>query len=186
MNAFDFDKTLYPRDSTAEFIVYIALRHPLVIADLLAGLPRVVAYKRGRISKTEMKQKLFRCFGRVGDIDRAVKKFWDKRESRIAEWYLGMKRPDDVIISASPEFLLKEICQRLGVKYLIASRVDKKTGRYSGENCYGEEKPLRFAEIFPNGEIESFYSDSYSDTPMARLSKNAYIVKGSTLSPWER
>ena len=79
MNVFDFDKTIYPKDSTAEFIVYIAIRHPLVVIDLMAGLPKVMAYKRGKITKTEMKEKLFRCFGRVKDIDRAVKCFWDRQ-----------------------------------------------------------------------------------------------------------
>ena len=47
---------------------------------------------------------------------------------------------DDVIISASPEILLTEICRRLGIKYLIASKVEKITGKYYGENCYGKEK----------------------------------------------
>ena len=184
MNVFDFDKTVYPNDSTAEFIVYIALRHPLVIVDLLRGLPKVVAYKRGRITKTAMKEKLFRCFGRVKDIDLAVSRFWDKRESRIKGWYREMKRPDDLIISASPEFLLSDICSRLGIVNLIASRVDKITGEYSGENCYGAEKPVRFCEKFSVGDIDSFYSDSRSDDPMARLAKKAYIVKGDRIMPW--
>ena len=184
MNVFDFDKTIYPKDSTAEFIVYIALRHPLVIVDLLCGLPKVVAYKRGRITKTEMKEKLFRCFGRVKDIDSAVSRFWDRRESRIAEWYRGMKRPDDVVISASPEFLLSDICSRLGVGCLMASRVDKRTGAYDGLNCYGEEKPNRFRQRFSDCEIDSFYSDSRSDDPMARLAKKAYVVKGEEHLPW--
>ena len=35
------------------------------------------------------------------------------------------KKDDDVIISASPEFLLKPICKKINIKYLIASNVDK-------------------------------------------------------------
>ena len=186
MNVFDFDKTVYPRDSAAEFIVYIALRHPAVIVDLIKGLPTVAAYKRGRASKTEMKERLFACFARVPDIDRAVSKFWDKRIGRVEGWYLGMKRPDDVVISASPEFLLAEACRRLEIGNLIASRVDKRTGKYSGENCYGEEKPRRFAKLFGTESIDAFYSDSYSDAPMARLAKKAYIVSGDSFKEWEK
>ena len=186
MNVFDFDKTVYPRDSAAEFIVYIALRHPAVIVDLIKGLPTVVAYKRGRASKTAMKERLFACFARVPNIDRTVSKFWDKRIGRVAKWYLGLKRSDDVVISASPEFLLAEACRRLGVGNLVASRVDKKTGKYSGENCYGEEKPRRFAELFGDESIDEFYSDSYSDAPMARLAKRAYLVRGAVFNEWEK
>ena len=186
MNVFDFDKTIYPRDSAAEFIVYIALRHPGVIADLIRGLPTVVAYKRGRVSKTAMKERLFTCFARVPDIDLAVSRFWDKRIGRIGEWYLKIKRPDDVVISASPEFLIAEACKRLEISAPIASRVDKKTGRYSGENCYGEEKPRRFAALFSVDDIDEFYSDSYSDAPMARLAKKAYLVNGNRLREWEK
>ena len=184
MNVFDFDKTVYPKDSAAEFIAYIAIRHPSVIVDLARGVPWAFAYKRGKKSKTEMKQAFFKCFSRVPDIDKAVEHFWDKRMDRIEGWYMKLKSPDDVIISASPEFLLAEPCKRLGVTNLIASRVDKKTGKYSGVNCYGEEKPRRFAESFPNGQIDCFYSDSRSDLPMARIAKKAYMIKGSSASPW--
>lgn len=186
MNVFDFDKTIYPKDSTSDFIIYLALRHPGVILGLLGGIPAVFAYKRKRISKTQMKQSLFGCFSRVPDIDREVKRFWDKRIGRIEGWYLKIKRADDVIISASPEFLLREACDRLGVQSLIASEVDKKTGSYSGENCYGEEKPRRFRSRFPNGTVDVFYSDSYSDAPMARLAGRAYIIKRKKAGPWEK
>lgn len=186
MNVFDFDKTIYRGDSTVHFILFISRRHPSVIGSLIKGLPTVWAYKRGKKSKTEMKQKLFACFSRVADIDGEVKLFWDKHIERVESLYLSLKREDDVIISASPEFLLREACSRLGVENLIASRVDKKSGRYDGENCYGEEKPKRFRQMFPEGRIECFYSDSYSDAPMARLAEKPYIIKGRKASPWEK
>ena len=186
MNVFDFDKTLYPRDSTSEFIACSAVRHPRVALELVKGLPAVIAYKRGRISKTEMKQRLFACFSHIPDIDGEVKRFWDKRVRRVEKWYLNMKREDDVIISASPEFLLSEVCSRIGVSNLIASRVDKHTGEYFGENCYGEEKPIRFRERFPDATVDNFYSDSYSDTPMANLAKRAYKICGRKAVPWKK
>ena len=41
-------------------------------------------------------------------------------------------------------------------------------------------------ELYPNAEIDEFYSDLYCDTPLARLAKKAYIVKGEKLSPWKK
>ena len=66
----------------------------------------------------------------------------------------------------------------------MASNVDPYNGKYSGDNCWGEEKVRRFKEVYPKGEIDNFYSDSYSDIPLAKLAKNAYIVKGNELKKW--
>lgn len=41
------------------------------------------------------------------------------------------------------------------------------TGEFRGENCHGAEKVRAFRERFGSVQPEAFYSDSYSDTPMA-------------------
>ena len=43
----------------------------------------------------------------------------------------------------------------------------------------------RFYERFGKVPIETFYSDSLSDTPLARLADTAWIVRGDELIPWE-
>ncbi len=72
---------------------------------------------------------------------------------------------------------MKPICERLGIKNLMASKVDKHTGLYDGENCWGEEKVKRLYEKFPNAKCEEFYSDSLSDTPLAELADKAMDYK---------
>jgi phosphoserine phosphatase len=67
---------------------------------------------------------------------------------------------------------------------LIASRVEAQTGAYDGLNCHGEEKVRRMREQYPELEIAGFYSDSRSDTPLAKLARMAYMVKGDALSPF--
>ena len=47
-----------------------------------------------------------------------------------------------------------------------------------------KEKVRRFYEEFPDGKIDEFYSDSYSDTPLAEIAKTAYMVDGSNISQW--
>ena len=98
---------------------------------------------------------------------------------------MEQKKTDDVIISASPEFLLSPVCKKLGLKYLIASRVDKNTGKYNGINCHGKEKVRRFYEEFGETDVEEFYSDSYSDTPMAEIANKAFMVKKDEITPWD-
>ena len=188
MNVFDFDKTIYNGDSTRHFLTYLTKRHPAMIFDFIGNLGIVIRYKRGKTSKTEMKESLYKCLCRVPDIDAELTRFWDGHMKNVEKWYLDMQKEDDVIISASPEFLVKECCRRLGIKHVMASRVDPKTGKYDGINCCGEEKPRRFDEYFGadrRREIENFYSDSYSDTPMALTAKNAYLVKKHRLEEWK-
>lgn len=184
MNVYDFDKTIYDGDSTADFYLFSLRRHPkmmLLAPSLLAAVTRYYVFKRG--SKTQFKQVMYR-FLRYCDTERDVSDFWDRNQAKIKRYYLAQQKADDVIISASPEFLLKPICKRLGIAYLTASCVDPKNGEYSGENCHGKEKVRRFYEKFPNAQIEEFYSDSHSDDPLAEIAQKAFLVKGESLSAW--
>lgn len=180
-NSFDFDKTIYRSDSTADFYFYTICRHPTALLELPVTMWYFILYKLGKRTKTQFKEVMYRFLRHTGGTEALVEKFWDKKQNGIKKWYLDMKRDDDLIISASPEFLLKPICSRLGVR-LIASRVDPDTGKYDGLNCWGDEKVKRLNTQYPNSHILSFYSDSYSDTPMAEIADNAFLVKGDNLS----
>ncbi len=184
MNVYDFDKTIYDGDSTYDFYMYSLRKNPktfLKVHNAIGGAIKHYIFKK--CTKTQFKQEMYK-FLKYANAENEVKNFWDKNENKIKEWYMLNKKEDDVIISASPHFILDEICQRLDIKYLIASNVDVKTGEYYGENCYGEEKVKRFYETFSKVEIDEFYSDSYSDSPLAKISKKSYLVVKNELKPW--
>lgn len=186
MNAYDFDKTIYDGDSTADFYLFCLKRHKKIILlapSLIAAFLRFYVLKKG--TKTEFKEVMYRFF-KFCDIDKDLKDFWSIHKNKIKPFYYKQQKIDDVIISASPEFLLKPICTELGINTLIASLVDSKTGKYYGVNCHGEEKVKRLYEFFSKEiEIDKFYSDSYSDTPMAEIANKAYLVKQDKLSVWK-
>jgi len=185
MNAYDFDKTIYDGDSTADFYFYCLLHQPQILLWLPYQAWSFFLYVVGFYTKTQFKERFYKFFKSVKDIEQTVEKFWDKNISGIKSWYLENSRDDDIIISASPEFLLRPACERLKIKNLIASRVNLHDGKYTGLNCYGEEKVARFFEAMPNAEYECFYSDSLSDEPLALLAKKEkYIVEGDKLIPW--
>ena len=102
-----------------------------------------------KYNKTKFKQKFYRFLIDIPDIDKTVSEFWDLNISKIKPFYKTQE--DDVIISASPKFLLSEACKRLGIIHLLASEVNKKTGVYTGVNCYGEEKVKRLNEYIRKG-----------------------------------
>ena len=186
MNVYDFDKTIYDGDSTADFYLFALGRHKSILAlapSLFRAFVRFYVFKRG--TKTEFKEKMYRFLSRC-DTERDVADFWETHINKIKPFYQAQQREDDVIISASPEFLLQPACDKLGIRYLMASLVDPHTGHYEGVNCHGEEKVRRFREVFGQSRIDKFYSDSYSDTPLALLAQKAYIVKGNELSDWKK
>ena len=184
MNSYDFDKTIFNPDSSVLFAVYSAIHHPICY---LRAFPKlfcnIIKYLAKKIDFKELKESSFGFLMHLKDIDADVNRFWDKRFCRIESWYLKQKKDDDIIISASPEFLLKPVAEKLGVR-LIATRMDKHTGKITGLNCHDEEKVRRLHELYPDAEVENFYSDSLADTPMAMLAKKAFIVNKDVLKPW--
>lgn len=184
MNVYDFDKTIYSKDSTLQFYFFCMKRKPLLAVCLIRQCFAALFYGIHIYSKTKFKEEFYCFLKQISDIDIWVEDFWKKEYINIMKWYLNQKRETDVIITASPEFLVVPVGKWLGVQMVIASRVDKKSGRYIGTNCYGKEKVERFLEVFPNDEIEAFYSDSVSDLPMAKAAKQAYLVKRGILEVW--
>ena len=183
VNVYDWDKTIFPVDSTAAFCRWCVRRHPSVLLHFIGLLPILPAFLSGRLPKTRFKERLYGFLRRIPDIDAEVQAFWDANFHRIHRWYLEQMRPDDIVISASPEFLISVPAERLGVR-LLASRVDRKTGKTTGENCWGPEKVKRLREAYPDVTIANFYSDSHSDDPLAQLADRAYLVRGSELLDW--
>ncbi len=183
MNVYDFDKTIFPKDSSIEFYKFNLKRQPSLAKFWPKQSKAALDYKRGKITKTEMKTIFYQYFQDIKDIDQVVLEFWKTHEHLIQAWYLKQKKVDDVIISASPEFFLKPITDKLDV-FLIASDVDKHTGENRRENCYGVEKVYRFKEHFDTQDIEEFYSDSYSDDPLAQFAKKAFMVDKDEIKPW--
>ena len=183
MRVYDFDGTIYDGDSTLDFWLYCVFRHPKTLMALFGGVFGRGLCFLGLITKKEFKQRFYQFLRYVPNIDLEVNRFWKRYEKKIKFWYLDQKSSADLIISASPEFLLKPICSKLEVQ-LIASLVDKNNGTCISENCYGHEKVKRFGEVYPGVEIEEFYSDSISDKPMADIAVKAFYVKGEKVVSW--
>ncbi len=184
MNCYDFDKTIYDGDSTVDFYKYCVIHYPAVLIHAPATVAAAIPFGLKLLEKTRFKQIFYRFLRQVPDVDKAVENFWAISEKKLKGWYLQQKQADDLIISASPEFLLRPVCHRLGVT-VMASRVDSRTGLYTGLNCHGQEKVRRLNQSCPNAHIQSFYSDSYSDQPLAEIADSAFMVDGDRIEPWK-
>ena len=184
MNIYDFDGTLYTGDSTRDFLFFLLLRHPRALRCVPAALGTFFRVRKGEKTLTDFKESLFRIFSDVPDVPREAETFWERKAKKLKKWYREKAREDDLVISASPEFLVKKGCEKLGIRRVIASRVDPATGKFEGINCRDEEKIRRLRAEYPDARAEEFYSDSHADDPLARLSERAFWVKGEKVSPW--
>ena len=107
--------------------------------------------------------------------------FWKQDlPKNIYPWFYEVRGENDVLVSASPEFFLRPACDALGIRHLIASRVDPKTGRTTGKNCTGEEKLVRFRAEFPQAEPDQSYYDKPKDLYVSNLAKRRFLIVRGT------
>lgn len=184
MNVYDFDGTIYDGDSTVDFYVFALKKKPFLISYVPKQAWGFLLYLLKKINKVRLKE-YFLSFLSSINTEKLTEEFWNQNQYKIFDWYLGQQREDDIIISASPAFLLQPICGRLNIHHLIASEVDPETGIFFGENCRGQEKVKRLALEYGVSHIDSFYSDSRSDFPLAKIAEKAYLVKKGIISEWQ-
>lgn len=182
VNLYDFDNTIYKGDSSTDFFFYSVMKYPKVIKFIPKIIFSAILYKLKRIKKTKFKENIFSYLKVIPDVDSLVESFWGTHSCYIKDFYLERRHNKDIIISASPEFLLKPMTDKLKVMDLIASDVDPHTGKFNGLNCYGKEKVKRLNKKYKNVDVMEAYSDSLSDTPMLEIADKPYIVKGNRIT----
>ena len=183
MNVFDFDKTLYDGDCTVDFYLFCLRRHPGLLRILPKQILGAIGFTLGRIPRDGFKERFYAFLPLIDDPVAEVEAFWQRNIRKMKPAVMRLAHEGDLVISASPAFLLAPPCEEHGWS-LIASRVNPHTGRVQGANCRGSEKVARFKEAYPSQVIQAFYSDSLSDAPMASIAQKSYLVKGDEVAEW--
>ena len=185
MNVYDFDNTIYDGESCFDLFKFYIKKDP----SLLKLFPKVVKgfarYKKGAISLNEMIEKyvpLAESRLKYIDYENEPKQFWDAHMDKIKPFYKEIQQEDDLIITASPDFHIEEICKRLGIKQYLTTKVDKEKSKITFA-CIRQNKITAFRELYGDKEIENFYTDSpENDAPMIELAKHAFVVKGDEIT----
>ncbi len=181
VNIYDFDHTIYDGDASLDFILFTFSRNIRLWKYVPSMGWALFLYIFGLQTRKQIKQVAFRFLRDMESIEEALEVFWRRHDGKIKQWYLNQKKVSDVIVSASPEFLLLPATKKVGVKNLIATTMNPATGLIQGKNCRGEEKVRRLQQFFDGKlpEIQDVYSDSQSDVPIFKLGKRAFVVRGS-------
>lgn len=177
MNVYDFDETIFTGDSEDYFFAYL-FKKPGFFWDQVRYRWYELLFKCKLVSKTKAREAEYSLLRKIDDLDGLLADYWDQHERHMKSWYAAVKRPDDVIASATPRFLMEPIVARLGLTRLVATEMDPRTGKIHGEFAAGPYKVDQFRKQFSLDEIDEFYSDTYSDHFLAEYAKRAYVVHG--------
>lgn len=184
MNVYDFDDTIYRGESGVDLFQYYLKRDKSLLRYVPGVAVALVQYKRGRIGIDEALSvygaRVASYFHTIPDFDADMKIFWDTHMKNIKPFYARLHRPDDVILSASPERVLAEVCRRLGIVHCIGTQMDEETGAIT-RLCFRENKVGCLLDRFPDAKIDNFYTDSYNDQPIIDLAEHAFLVKGDRI-----
>lgn len=184
MNVYDFDNTIYDGETLVDFVLYYVKTDP----KIWKYIPKLLyicfkdAFHLFTVEEavTAYASFLEGYYVKLGDLQADVARFWDANENKIKPWYQQVRRPDDVIVSGSTDFLLEEIMRRMGIKNYISSSIDKKTGKFK-RLCFLENKVQLFRAQYPQAHIDAFYTDSMNDRPMMDLADRVYFVTGDQI-----
>ena len=183
--AFDFDGTLTTNDSFTAFLRWKAKPSGYALG-LVGLLPHILAYgvrrDRGRLKAAAAA----RFLGGT-----PLETLAAEAEQFAMEFAQSMLRPDavqawrnwraqgafTVIVTASPDVIVRPFARALGADLLIGTRLavdeaGRVTGRFDGKNCRGPEKVVRLKEAFGEDVVlAAAYGDTSGDREMLRIAE---------------
>lgn len=189
--AFDFDGTIYKKDSFLEFAKF-ALSPFWFIKGVLLAMPVIIRWKSGFIDSSKAKERLFSLFYKnlnLKDMEGKAELFADEVDKNLNQEVMGhlrhMKTKDAeiIIVSASPGFWIAPWAKRHGITTLITTEAETVdglfTGKFSTPNCKGDEKVKRILERFPvrSDYYMEAWGDSDDDLPMLKFADVPHRVQ---------
>ena len=135
IDVYDFDKTIYNGDSTIDFYLYCIKKNLLLLRYFPIQLLYYIKYKLKLVNKEKFKEKFFIFLNGINNIDDYIIEFWKKNKNKVRYEIIKQNENKKYIISASPEFLLQSMVIQMNNFELIATKVNKKSGRFESKNC---------------------------------------------------
>ena len=186
---FDFDGTLYPKDSFTGFMFYtLSKRH--IVKKGLKILPWIQAYYLKLYPAHAMRPRLFQSMFK--DIsanflqnlaqEYAQQLIQNLDQELLQQLRLHLQNGDRVVlVSASIDLYLVPICEFLNIELICTATEIKNgllTGHYSSQDCSCEQKKLRILQKYNLADYEFVYAygNSEEDLDMLSLADFAYMM----------
>ncbi|WP_375168406.1 HAD family hydrolase [Sneathia vaginalis] len=172
---YDFDKTIYSKETSMAFMFFFLKRHRSLIPKFILNLTIILF----NIKDLKKVKNIFFSIFKGMYIENDINLFWEKEMKNIYPYFfeeIKENRKDAdllILISASPDFLLEPIYKKLGFDILISTKYSNFT--LIGKNCKKDEKLKRLNEL-GNFDVLCFYSDSLSDLPLFNIAKKKISI----------
>ena len=182
---FDFDKTLTVRDTNFSFFRFIGKNQPFYYARLLLYIALVIARKSNVISNLKLKNLGLYLFiggkseNEILDLSLQFGKTI-KLNNTVANLLMEYQKSENrvIIITASIGSYVRSIYPNVEI---IGSSIDFKSKIIKlGIHCYEQNKIKQLSDIGLN-RIDTLYTDSISDLPLAKISNNINIVSSNKI-----
>ncbi|MCH7314331.1 HAD-IB family hydrolase [Acinetobacter sp. ANC 3882] len=193
---FDFDGTLYPRDSFTGFI-FFALSKRHIIKRGLKILPWIQAYYLRLYPAHAMRPRLFETMFKdipADVVEKLAQEYAQKLLKKLDQDLLSQlqqhqQRGDHIVlVSASVDLYLAPICEFLNID-LICTQTEAQdgllTGSYSSEDCSCEQKKIRILQNYNLDDYHAIYAygNSEEDLDMLSLADHAYMMGEEKVLP---
>ena len=180
IKVFDFDNTIYRGESAVDLAFFMIKSNKRILFFVPTIFYNLIKYKLCLVDKDNMQKAINRCFksaikdknGLLGPVE----SFWEKHSCKLDERMLKRIGKDDIIITATPDFLINGIKDRLNTSNIISSEVDAEKREVTYFN-FGDNKVRKYKELYGGKKIDSFYTDSYNDKALMDISERVFIVK---------
>lgn len=187
MKIYDFDKTIYNGDSGIDFFTYSLKKKPLLLICHMISYSFFIFHHIIKEKELkELKERLFSYVKKIKNLNFFIADFVNLHKHKVKKWYVEQQNEDDLIITAALDFYIVPLCKELGIKTIISTKYDIKTGKIRGNNCRDKEKVRRLNLEYPNIKVESVYSDSASDIPILKLGEKAFIIENNNILPYKK
>ncbi|MDR2686054.1 MAG: HAD-IB family phosphatase [Rickettsiales bacterium] len=183
---FDYDGTLSAGDANNDFYRYTLRREPLRQSF---HIPLLLIVKVGQLLnckgiwwrhllRIHITKEIVKKYAPGFIKEQKLKQFGWAKEQIAAE---KKKGAICILLSASPDYLIKGLTKDLGLDKIICSRMDTARPWKIKELCYGQNKVnMLEAVIQPPYEVVRAYSDSRSDMPMMNIAEEQVWINPRT------
>jgi phosphatidylglycerophosphatase C len=183
---FDFDGTLYKKDSLIEFTKF-SKGSALFYRNMLLLFPNLIAMKLRLLGNEKVKIKYISAFFKGMEIgafesiarDFATNEIDKNLNPEIFKSYLAhLESGHDVyIVTASAVQWIAPWAGKYGVRVIgtkLETENGKLTGNFASKNCYGIEKVNRISEAIPLEDYQAInvYGSGRGDLEMLQLARN--------------
>ena len=180
MKVFDFDNTIYKGESSVDLSFYMIRHKKKILLYVPKILFSLIGYKLCLLKKEKIESIINDFFSGVFDGSESpedfLKPFWKTHKHKLNPDIIRLIEPDDVILSASPDFMFQEIRKMLNTENIIGTEVDIKQKKIRRLN-FGDNKVKKFKELYGDIKIDVLYTDSYNDKALMEISEEVFIVK---------